>query len=94
MARDLDIYLAGEWSPGTGDEYREIASPGSGEHIANVPLASRVRAGTVVINDSTDFWETLQPFGGAAGTASGWGRGTIDDFTDLQTMGIDIGRVK
>ena len=41
MARDLDIYLAGEWTPGTGDEYREITSPGSGEHIATVPLASR-----------------------------------------------------
>ena len=54
----------------------------------------RIRAGTVVINDSTDFWETFQPFGGAAGTASGWGRGTIDDFTDLQTMVIDIGNVR
>jgi acyl-CoA reductase-like NAD-dependent aldehyde dehydrogenase len=53
----------------------------------------RIRAGTVVINDSTGFWETFQPFGGAAGTLSGWGRGTIDDFTDLQTMVIDIGNV-
>jgi succinate-semialdehyde dehydrogenase/glutarate-semialdehyde dehydrogenase len=52
----------------------------------------RIRAGTVVINDSTDFWETFQPFGGAAGTDSGWGRGTIDDFTDLQTMVIDLGQ--
>ena len=51
----------------------------------------RIRAGTVVINDSTDFWETFQPFGGAAGTESGWGRGTIGDFTDLQTMVVDIG---
>jgi len=51
----------------------------------------RIRAGTVVINDSTDFWETFQPFGGAAGTDSGWGRGTIGDFTDLQTMVVDIG---
>jgi len=54
----------------------------------------RIRSGTVVINDSTDFWETFQPFGGAAGTASGWGRGTIDDFTDLQTMVIDIGKAR
>jgi acyl-CoA reductase-like NAD-dependent aldehyde dehydrogenase len=53
----------------------------------------RIRAGTVVINDSTDFWETFQPFGGAAGTDSGWGRGTIGDFTDLQTMVIDVGSV-
>jgi succinate-semialdehyde dehydrogenase/glutarate-semialdehyde dehydrogenase len=50
----------------------------------------RIRAGTVIINDSTDFWETFQPFGGAAGTDSGWGRGTIGDFTDLQTMIVDV----
>ncbi len=55
--------------------------------------ADRIRSGTVVINDSTDFWETFQPFGGAAGTDTGWGRQTIDEFTDLQTMVIDIGEM-
>jgi succinate-semialdehyde dehydrogenase/glutarate-semialdehyde dehydrogenase len=53
--------------------------------------ADRIRSGTVVINDSTDFWETFQPFGGAAGTDTGWGRGRIEEFTDLQTLVIDIG---
>ena len=53
--------------------------------------ADRIRSGTVVINDSTDFWETFQPFGGAAGTDTGWGRGSIEEFTDLQTLVIDIG---
>jgi succinate-semialdehyde dehydrogenase/glutarate-semialdehyde dehydrogenase len=53
--------------------------------------ADRIRSGTVVINDSTDFWETFQPFGGAAGTDTGWGRGRIDDFTDLQTVVFDLG---
>jgi len=53
--------------------------------------ADRIRSGTVVINDSTDFWETFQPFGGAAGTETGWGRGSIEEFTDLQTLVIDIG---
>jgi acyl-CoA reductase-like NAD-dependent aldehyde dehydrogenase len=53
----------------------------------------RIRAGTVIVNDSTDFWETFQPFGGAAGTDSGWGRGTIGDFTDLQTMIVDVGDI-
>lgn len=48
--------------------------------------ADRVRTGTVIINDSTDFWETFQPFGGAAGTDTGWGRQRIDEFTDLQTV--------
>ena len=51
----------------------------------------RIRSGTVVVNDSTDFWETFQPFGGAAGTDTGWGRGRIDEFTDLQTMVIELG---
>ena len=53
--------------------------------------ADRIRSGTVVVNDSTDFWETFQPFGGAAGTDTGWGRGRIDEFTDLQTLVIDFG---
>jgi succinate-semialdehyde dehydrogenase/glutarate-semialdehyde dehydrogenase len=55
--------------------------------------ADRIRSGTVVINDSTDFWETFQPFGGAAGTETGWGRGGITEFTDLQTVVIDLGNV-
>ena len=50
--------------------------------------------GTVVVNDSTDFWETFQPFGGAAGTDTGWGRGRIEEFTDLQTVVIDLGNVR
>jgi succinate-semialdehyde dehydrogenase/glutarate-semialdehyde dehydrogenase len=53
--------------------------------------ADRIRSGTVVVNDSTDFWETFQPFGGASGTDTGWGRGRIEEFTDLQTLVIDIG---
>ncbi len=53
--------------------------------------ADRIRSGTVVVNDSTDFWETFQPFGGAAGTDTGWGRGGIKEFTDLQTLVLDIG---
>ncbi|NQV06083.1 aldehyde dehydrogenase [bacterium] len=56
--------------------------------------ADRVRSGTVVINESTDFWETFQPFGGAAGTDTGWGRGSLIEFTDPQTVVIDIGNVR
>jgi succinate-semialdehyde dehydrogenase/glutarate-semialdehyde dehydrogenase len=56
--------------------------------------ADRVRSGTVVINDSTDFWETFQPFGGAAGTDTGWGRGRLEEFTDLQTVVFDLKNVK
>ncbi len=53
----------------------------------------RIRSGTVIVNDSTDFWETFQPFGGAAGTDTGWGRGKVDEFTDLQTMVINLSNV-
>jgi succinate-semialdehyde dehydrogenase/glutarate-semialdehyde dehydrogenase len=56
--------------------------------------ADQVRSGTVVINDSTDFWETFQPFGGAAGTDTGWGRGSLEEFTDPQTVVIDLGNVQ
>jgi succinate-semialdehyde dehydrogenase/glutarate-semialdehyde dehydrogenase len=48
--------------------------------------ADRIRSGTVIVNDSTDTWETFQPFGGAAGTDTGWGRQRIEEFTDLQTI--------
>jgi acyl-CoA reductase-like NAD-dependent aldehyde dehydrogenase len=52
--------------------------------------ADRIRSGTVVINDTTDFWETFQPFGGAAGTETGWGRQRIEEFTDLQTVVFNL----
>lgn len=53
--------------------------------------ADRIRSGTVIVNDSTDFWETFQPFGGAAGTDTGWGRQQIEDFTDTQTVVFSLG---
>ncbi len=40
MAVDLQIYLAGEWADDTGNQARKLMSPVTGEHIANVPLAS------------------------------------------------------
>ncbi|HKX76875.1 MAG TPA: aldehyde dehydrogenase family protein, partial [Acidimicrobiia bacterium] len=52
--------------------------------------ADRIRSGTVIVNDSTDFWETFQPFGGAAGTETGWGRQRIEEFTDLQTVVFNL----
>ncbi|HUG74156.1 MAG TPA: aldehyde dehydrogenase family protein, partial [Acidimicrobiia bacterium] len=41
MPQDLKLYLAGEWTEGTGDRHHELRSPVTGEHIANVPLASQ-----------------------------------------------------
>jgi succinate-semialdehyde dehydrogenase/glutarate-semialdehyde dehydrogenase len=53
-----------------------------------------VRAGSIVVNDSTDFWEPHPPFGGASRTRTGWGRiggkYTLLDMTDLRTAVIDI----
>src|SRR5207247_9624278 len=33
-----------------------------------------LRLGNVVLSDSTEYWEAHEPFGGASGTQSGWGR--------------------
>ncbi|MEO8290817.1 MAG: hypothetical protein ABI649_07455, partial [Gaiellaceae bacterium] len=48
-----------------------------------------------VVNDSTDYWEAHEPFGGAAGTRTGWGRiggrYTMLDMTDLKTVVLDVG---
>ncbi len=40
MTADLQIYIAGEWTDGTGDSHHELMSPVTGEHVANVPIAS------------------------------------------------------
>ena len=57
--------------------------------------ADHLRVGNVVVNDSTDYWEAHEPFGGAAGTQTGWGRiggrYTMLDMTDLRTVVLDVG---
>lgn len=57
--------------------------------------ADQIRTGNVVVNDSTDYWEAHEPFGGAAGTRTGWGRiggrYTMLDMTDLKTVVLDVG---
>src|SRR5437899_2986309 len=54
-----------------------------------------LRVGTVVVNDSTDYWEAHEPFGGASGPPSGWGRiggrYTMLDMSDLKTVVLDVG---
>jgi acyl-CoA reductase-like NAD-dependent aldehyde dehydrogenase len=54
-----------------------------------------LKVGNVVVNDSTDYWEAHEPFGGAAGTRTGWGRiggrYTMLDMTDLKTAVLDVG---
>jgi succinate-semialdehyde dehydrogenase/glutarate-semialdehyde dehydrogenase len=54
-----------------------------------------LRVGNVVVNDSTDYWEAHEPFGGASGTRTGWGRiggrYTMLDMTDLKTVVLHVG---
>src|SRR2546421_469158 len=54
-----------------------------------------LRVGNLVVNDSTDYWEAHEPFGGSSGTRSGWGRiggrYTMLDMTDLKTVVLDVG---
>ncbi len=57
-------------------------------------IAEALRSGTVVINDSTNWFEYHIAFGGGAGTKSGFGRvgGRFgyDRFTELKTIFVDM----
>jgi len=61
-------------------------------------FAERLRSGNVVINDTTDYWEAHEPFGGGGGTSSGYGRlggrFTFDDMTHLKTVALHINPLK
>jgi succinate-semialdehyde dehydrogenase/glutarate-semialdehyde dehydrogenase len=52
-------------------------------------FVNEVRAGSIQVNETTGYWEGRPPFGGAAGTKTGWGRIQLEDFTDLRTATID-----
>ncbi|MDX6484839.1 MAG: hypothetical protein QOE95_2612 [Gaiellaceae bacterium] len=58
-------------------------------------FVDNLKVGNVVVNDSTDYWEAHEPFGGASGTQSGWGRiggrYTMLDMSDLRTVVLDVG---
>jgi acyl-CoA reductase-like NAD-dependent aldehyde dehydrogenase len=51
---------------------------------------TEIRSGGLQINESTGYWEGRPPFGGAAGTKTGWGRLQLEDFTDLRTVTVDF----
>jgi len=58
-------------------------------------FGDELRAGQVIVNDSTDWWEIHTPFGGAGGTRTGWGRvggrHALESMTDLRTIVMDAG---
>ena len=57
-------------------------------------FAERLKVGLVNINESSNYWESHVPFGGAAGKKSGYGRvggkHTLLEMTDLKTIILDI----
>jgi succinate-semialdehyde dehydrogenase/glutarate-semialdehyde dehydrogenase len=61
-------------------------------------FADRLRTGSLVINDNTDYWEPHVPFGGAGGTVSGHGRiggkYTMLEMVYLNTVVLDFMNVK
>jgi acyl-CoA reductase-like NAD-dependent aldehyde dehydrogenase len=57
-------------------------------------FAERLEAGSVVVNDTSNYWELHLPFGGRAGRESGrgrlGGRHTLEEFTQLKTVSLDV----
>jgi acyl-CoA reductase-like NAD-dependent aldehyde dehydrogenase len=57
-------------------------------------VSESLRCGSVIVNDSTDYFENAMPFGGAAGTRTGWGRvggmSQLEDMTDLRCTIISL----
>jgi acyl-CoA reductase-like NAD-dependent aldehyde dehydrogenase len=58
-------------------------------------FAERLESGSVVVNDTSNYWELHLPFGGRAGRASGrgrlGGRHTLEEFTEPKTISFDVG---
>jgi succinate-semialdehyde dehydrogenase/glutarate-semialdehyde dehydrogenase len=57
-------------------------------------FAERLESGSVVVNDTSNYWELHLPFGGRAGRGSGrgrlGGRHTLEEFTQLKTISFDV----
>ena len=55
---------------------------------------ARLKSGNVAVNASTCYWEAHQPFGGAPGTETGYGRiggkYTLLDMTYMKTITVDF----
>lgn len=81
----------------------QIAASGYGLHAGvftqdiekGLALAETLRVGHVNLNDTSAYWETSIPAGGAAGAESGVGRcggpWSVMEMSEVQTFSIDIG---
>ena len=80
------MFLAGRWTEGRGDTVAASSLKRAFTFIDDL------RVGNVVVNDTTDYWEAMEPFGGASGTRAGWGRVGgkygLMDMTDLHSAVI------
>jgi acyl-CoA reductase-like NAD-dependent aldehyde dehydrogenase len=58
-------------------------------------FAEAARAGWVNVNESSNYWESHLPFGGRAGSRSGFGRVggryPLETFTELKTVVLNLG---
>jgi len=77
-----------------GSPYGLLTSVFTRDLRRGLRFAEEARAGWVNINEGTNYWEPHLPFGGASGSRSGLGRVggrfTIDRFTQLKTVIVNL----
>jgi acyl-CoA reductase-like NAD-dependent aldehyde dehydrogenase len=75
-------------------EYGLLASVFTRDLRRGFQFAEAVRVGWVNVNESTNWWEIHLPFGGRAGSCSGFGRVggrfVLDRLTELKTIIVDM----
>ena len=77
-----------------GSPYGLLTSVFTSDLRRGLRFAEQARAGWVNVNEGTNYWEPHLPFGGASGSSSGLGRVggrfTIDRFTQLKTVVVNL----
>jgi acyl-CoA reductase-like NAD-dependent aldehyde dehydrogenase len=75
-------------------EYGLLSAIFTSDLRRGLAFAEAVRTGWVNVNQGTNYWESHLPFGGRAGSASGvgrvGGRFSMERFTELKTIVIDL----
>lgn len=87
---DIDVVLAAAHAGEHG-----LSSAVFGRDLdRTLAVAGRMRAGQVVVNDTSNYWELHLPFGGAAGRSSGQGRlggrYIAEAVTELQSISVHL----
>jgi len=59
-------------------------------------ISENMKFGTVIVNDTTNHWDQLSPFGGVKGSGIGreCGHFGIEEFTDVKRIVINVANVK